>query len=58
MGRLLQTLESGHVVSVERSSVQCTVCTKWIHKRCSGVWLRVADGSGVDDVMGQSRKLI
>ena len=34
---------------------------KLIHKGCSGVrgdLSRVADVSGVDDVMGQSRKLI
>ena len=36
---------------VQANSVQCTVCKKWIHQRCSGV-------RGVDDVMGQSRKLI
>ena len=40
---------------VHANSVQCTVCKKWILKRCSGVrgdlW-RVADVSGVDDVMG------
>ena len=32
---------------VQANSVQRTVCTKWIHKRCSGVrgnLLRVADG--------------
>ena len=32
---------------VQANSVQCTVCTKWIHKRCSGVrgdLPRVADG--------------
>ena len=32
---------------VQTNSVQCTVCKKWIHKRCSGVrgdLLRVADG--------------
>ena len=32
---------------VQANSVQCTVCKKWIHKRCSGVrgdLLRVADG--------------
>ena len=34
---------------VPANSVQCTVCKKWIHKRCSGVrgnwsWSRVADG--------------
>ena len=38
------------MVSVGRStanSVQCTVCKKWIHKRCSGVrgdLSRVGDG--------------
>ena len=43
---------------VQANSVQCTVCKKWIHKRCSGVrgdLSRVADVSGVDNVMGQSR---
>ena len=32
---------------VQANSVQCTVCKKWINKRCSGVrgdLLRVADG--------------
>ena len=32
---------------VQANSVQCTVCKKWIHKRCSGVrgdLSRVADG--------------
>ena len=32
---------------VQANSVQCTLCTKWIHKRCSGVrgdLSRVADG--------------
>ena len=32
---------------VQANSVQCTVCKKWIHKRCSGVrgdLARVADG--------------
>ena len=32
---------------VQANSVQCTVCTQWIRKRCSGVrgdLLRVADG--------------
>ena len=32
---------------VQANSVQCTVCEKWIHKRCSGVrgdLSRVADG--------------
>ena len=32
---------------VQPNSVQCTVCKKWIHKRCSGVrgdLSRVADG--------------
>ena len=29
---------------VQANSGQCTVCTKWIHKRCSGVLSRVADG--------------
>ena len=32
---------------VQANSVQCTVCKKWIHKRCSGVCgdlSRVADG--------------
>ena len=32
---------------VQANSVQCTVCTKWFHKRCSGVrgdLSRVADG--------------
>ena len=31
---------------VQANSVQCTVCKKWIHKRCSGVRgdLWVADG--------------
>ena len=46
---------------VQANSVQCTVCKKWIHKRCSGVYgdlSRVRPVSGVDDVMGQSRKLI
>ena len=46
---------------VQANSVQCTVCKKWIHKRCSGVrgdLLRVADGSGVGYVTEQSRKLI
>ena len=31
---------------VQANSVQCTVCTKWIHKRCNGVHgdlSRVAD---------------
>ena len=44
-----------------RQTVQCTVCIKWIHKRCSGVrgdLSLVADGLGVSDVMGQSKKLI
>ena len=46
---------------VQTNSVQCTVCKKWIHKRCSGVrgdLLRYLTVLGVDDVMGQSRKLI
>ena len=46
---------------VQANSVQCTVCKKWIHKRCSGVrgdLSRVAQVSGLGDVMGQSRKLI
>ena len=32
---------------VQANSVHCTICTKWIHKRCSGVrgdLSRVADG--------------
>ena len=32
---------------VQTNSVQCTLCKKWIHKRCSGVrgdLSRVADG--------------
>ena len=29
---------------VQANSVQCTVCQKWIHKRCSGDLSRVADG--------------
>ena len=32
---------------VQANSVQCTVCTNWIHKRCSGVrgnLSRVVDG--------------
>ena len=32
---------------MQANSVQCTVCIKWIHKRCSGVrgdLLKVADG--------------
>ena len=32
---------------VQANSLQCTVCKKWIHKRCSGVHgdlSRVADG--------------
>ena len=28
---------------VQANSVQCTVCKKWIHKRCSGDLSRVAD---------------
>ena len=38
-----------------RQTVQCTVCKNWIRKRCCGVR---ADLSRVDDVIGQSRKLI
>ena len=34
------------------SSVQCTVCKKWIHKWCSGV------RGDLSWVMGQSRRLI
>ena len=29
---------------VQANSVHCTVCKKWIHKRCSGDLSRVADG--------------
>ena len=46
---------------VQANSVQCTICKKWTHKRCSGVHgdlLQVADGLGVSDVMGQYKKLI
>ena len=49
-------------VYVQANSVQCTVCKKWIHKRCSGVrgdLSRVADGFRCRRcVMGQSRMLI
>ena len=40
---------------VQANSVQCTVCTNWIHKRCSGArgdLSQVAEGSGVSDVTG------
>ena len=46
---------------VQANSVQCIVCKKLIHKRCSGVrgdLSRVADGFRCRDVTGQSRKLI
>ena len=31
---------------LQGNSVQCTVCKKWIHKRCSGDLSVVADGFG------------
>ena len=43
---------------VQANSVQCTVCKQWIHKRCSAMRGDLSRVSGVDDVMGQSRKLI
>ena len=43
---------------VQENSVQCTVCKKWIHKRCSGVRGDLLRVSGVGNVMGQSKKLI
>ena len=32
------------------NSVQCTVCKKWIHKRCSGVRSDLSTVSGLGDV--------
>ena len=43
---------------VKENSVLCTVCKNWIHKRCSGDLSRLADGLGVGDVTGQSKKVI
>ena len=40
---------------VQENFVQCTVCKKWIQKRCSGVR---GDLSLVGDVTGQSRKFV
>ena len=40
----------------QANSVQFTVCIKWIHKCCSGDLSLMI--SGVNDVTGQSKKLI
>ena len=58
-GNMIVNRESGPVVTVA-NSVQCTVCTKLIYKRCSGVrgdLSRVADGFRCRRCDGTIRKL-
>ena len=43
---------------MQANSVQCTVCKKLTHKRCSGDMSRELTVSGVGDVTKQPKKLI
>ena len=37
MEAILESTLVGCVVKVLRPTIQCTLCMKWVHKRCSGI---------------------